>query len=344
MAVRETLKQLEQRAAQALLDGADGAEVVKILQTRFRTLSSIDSAFSHVRKIILDRGIRPPAYDDTTLRSFLAGPNALDIAAFLDAPLKEQVRLKRAHRSNPTWRAEEEAALAAVTLLPRSMDSFGFTKRQAFVLKRQKEANLVRKNEELIVVSDAARLVEAASLALKEATTASSYPALAIPLLLVSGRRQSEIMGNGTFAHGPTPRSALFTGQLKRKGQAAESYVIPLLCTYGVFAAGMTTLRAKQALRPHDRADTYSVESRYSPDIARALKRSTLPLPVGIRCHDLRSIYFHVVFWCFVSPYSFSRTAMAVLGHDDQDSAKCYGNVRLEGAAALYGAYGPLPM
>eukprot|EP00966_Prymnesium_polylepis_P265074 6123888-Prymnesium_polylepis.3 len=70
---------------------------------------------------------------------------------------------------------------------------------------------------------------------------------------------------------------------------------------------------------------------------------SVLSLPDGIKCHDLRSIYFNTVVWCFVSPYSFDRTAMSVLGHDDLHSAKAYGNVRIEDAA-LRGTFGPLPM
>eukprot|EP00966_Prymnesium_polylepis_P208056 4819421-Prymnesium_polylepis.1 len=91
-------------------------------------------------------------------------------------------------------------------------------------------------------------------MALKAADTiTTSFPALAIPLLVLSGRRQTEIMGNGSFAPGPIPMSATFTGQLKKKSQAAGAYVIPLLCPYDVFAKGIVVLRAKQAiLRPHD--------------------------------------------------------------------------------------------
>jgi hypothetical protein len=157
----------------------------------------------------------------------------------------------------------------------------------------------------------------------------------------MSGRRQTEVMGKGKFAPGPIPMSAIFTGQLKKQSET-DSYIIPLLCNYDVFEKGIAALRAKQAAgRPL--TDTRDIESRYSPDIARALKTSVL-FPPGIKCHDLRSVYFNIVYWCFVSPYSPSRTAMAVLGHDDQDSSKCYGNVRIEHAGHLYGAFGPLPM
>ena len=341
----ETLKQLEKRCAQLLIDGTEGSEVVRVLQTRFRTLSSIDSAFSHVRSIVMEAGARSPEYDTTALQAHAAtSPNVAEITTFLEAPLRDQVRLQRQHRSNPTWGAEEEAALAAVKLLPASMETFGFTKAQSFALKRQKEENLVKKNETMIVV-DPGRIIEACTAALKAADVTTSFPALAIPLLVLSGRRQTEIMGNGSFAPGPTPMSATFEGQLKKKSQEAGSYVVPLLCSYDVFAKGMAVLRAKQAAgRPYDQTDTRDVESRYSPDIARALKNSMLSLPQGIKCHDLRTIYMNTVYFSFVSPYSFDRTAMAVLGHDDLHSAKAYGNVRLEGAAALYGVFGPLPM
>jgi hypothetical protein len=342
----ETLKQFEKRCAQLLIDGTEGSDVVKLLQTRFRTLSSIDSAFSHVRKLVMESGARASGYDDSALRALLpSSANGQEITSFVDAPLKDQVRIKRAHGSNPTWSAEEEAALSEVKLLPPNMEAFGFTKAQSFALKRQKEENLVKKNETMIVV-DPGRIIEACTAALKAADVATSFPALAIPLLVLSGRRQTEMMGNGSFAPGPVLMSATFTGQLKRKSQEAGAYVIPLLCPYDVFAKGIAVLRAKQAtLRPHDQTDTRDVESRYSPDIARALKNSMLlSLPDGIKCHDLRTIYFNTVYWCYTSPYSFDRTAMCVLGHDDLHSAKAYGNVRIENAAALYGAFGPLPM
>eukprot|EP00966_Prymnesium_polylepis_P290431 6709001-Prymnesium_polylepis.1 len=110
------------------------------------------------------------------------------------------------------------------------MDSFGHTKAEIWQMKRAKEANLVKKNEEMIIV-DPTRIIEACTEALKAANVTMSYPALAIPLLAMCGRRQTEIMGKGQFAPGPIPMSARFTGQLKKKDQT-DSYIIPLLCNY----------------------------------------------------------------------------------------------------------------
>jgi hypothetical protein len=105
----------------------------------------------------------------------------------------------------------------------------------------------------------------------------------------------------------------------------------------------IATLRTKQAQRAQEN-DMSVISRRYAPDISSAMKTAPFGLPDGIHAHDLRSIYMNVVMWGFVSPFSFDRTAMTVLGHDDLHSAKAYGNVRLENAAALYGAFGPLPM
>eukprot|EP00966_Prymnesium_polylepis_P327112 7382980-Prymnesium_polylepis.1 len=118
----ETLKQLEKRCANLLIEGTEGSDVVQVLRTRFRTNSSIHSAFSHVRALVFESNTRASEYDDTPLRSFGASPNAAEIAAFVDAPLKEQVKIQRKHKSNPTWSTEEEAALSAIRLLPKNMD------------------------------------------------------------------------------------------------------------------------------------------------------------------------------------------------------------------------------
>eukprot|EP00966_Prymnesium_polylepis_P257574 5950404-Prymnesium_polylepis.1 len=53
-------------------------------------------------------------------------------------------------------------------------------------------------------------------------------------------------MGDASFARGPTPNSAVFTGQLKKKTTAPEPYIIPLLCDFETFAHGMAVLRSKQ--------------------------------------------------------------------------------------------------
>eukprot|EP00966_Prymnesium_polylepis_P194987 4520109-Prymnesium_polylepis.1 len=167
----------------------------------------------------MESGARASGYDVSALRALIpTSAKGPEIAAFLDSTLKDQVRIKRAHRSNPTWSAEEEAALGEVQLLPPNMKSFGFTKAQSFALKRRKEKSLVEKNETMIVV-DPGRIIEACTAALKVADVTTSFPALAIPLLVLSGRRQTEIMGNGSFAPGQVPMSALFTGQLKKKSQ-----------------------------------------------------------------------------------------------------------------------------
>ncbi len=325
-------------AARALVEGEPGAEVVRTLQTRHSTLHSLQKALSNVRAILVDGGHRPPEYDTAPLRA--AMPDAAEVRAFLDAPLREQLKIQRAHRANPTWPAAAEAALGAVQLLPPNAAAFALTKAQAFALKRKREDSLVARNESVVVVAEAARLVEACTTALKEAHAGLSFPRLAVPLLVLSGRRSAEMMGAASFEPGPVPKSAVFAGQLKRKGAPDVPYVIPLLCDFAVFQRGVRILRSKQggALAPE------GVHTRYQPSICRAIKSGIVPhLPETCHAHDCRAIYSALVYHAFVSPYSAPRTAMLVLGHHDLEQSLSYGAVRLEKCDALRGAFGPLP-
>ena len=95
-------------AARALVEGEPGAEVVRTLQTRHTTLHSLQKALSNVRAILVDGGHRPPEYDTAPLRA--AMPDAAEVRAFLDAPLREQLKIQRAHRANPTWRLQQTTA------------------------------------------------------------------------------------------------------------------------------------------------------------------------------------------------------------------------------------------
>ena len=80
---------------------------------------------------------------------------------------------------------------------------------------------------------DGAALLARAEELLRSATPRDGYVALVAPLLLVSGRREIEILnvctGRASFER-VGARSVLFTGQAKTKCcEGAPAYVIPLL-------------------------------------------------------------------------------------------------------------------
>ena len=332
-----------QQAAQALIDGTDGGEVISELSKTHRTLGSLNGAMSLVRSEVMGRG-HLPSYDDSELRKHADNP---DVQAFLDAPLKDQVAIKRAHAYRPTWSDDAEAALDGLKLLPESMASFRLTKEQNLELKQAHKAALVSRNERVVTINDADKMLKRARELLETAKTTDTFAKIVLPLALVTGRRMSELLGgHARFDRTDDPHFVLFSGQLKKRAKAAP-YKIPILCDVDTLHHAYGMLRKKQAekgvttqLTPNEVKRKYHGQLQYYIKDGRTLPQ----LPTWSHFHDLRSCYSSYVFECFHVRTTFQRMAMAILGHDSIHESLSYGHVRLQNATVLRGALGQLQM
>lgn len=322
--------------AHRLATGMPGEVAIELLAETHTTLKSLSPAISRVRCSVLERDERCPEYDDRELRAFCDPV----IDALLTRPMAEQHSAQRAHRRNPTWSHEKEETLARLRILPSSMDAFRLTKHQIDELKRSQESSLLRKNETLLVVDDAPGLLQTAMAMLEASSPADSDAKLLLPLLLVSGRRSSELTnGCSSFLPLPDEFSCMFSGQLKKKG-SATMYRIPLLVPYDLFNRGLSALRTKQG---HAQASNQAASRRYQGNMQRDLHKGVLRgVPADATNHSLRSIYVAFVFELFVPSSAFPNVAMKVLGHETMVDSMSYANVRLDGLANLRGSYGPL--
>ena len=327
--------------AQMIVSGVAAATALDKLKATYTTPGSLNSAMSRVRAAILDSGHRCAEYDDSELRKLGDATVNATVNAFLALPPREQYQIQRAHASRTTsWSPRAEAALARLRILPPALDAFRLSDRDTLALKRKREAAVVAKNESLLVVPDAAALLGAAAAALQAATPRDSYATVLLPLLLVSGRRLSEIAnGRSTFTPLPHEHTCMFDGQLKKKG-TAKPYVIPILVPFRLFANGLRVLREKQRGESLTNAQA---KNRYQGNLQRDLSHGALRgMPQQCHIHDLRATYMVAVYELFVSPWTFSRTAMACLGHESMHESLCYQSVRLEGISNLRGSLGSL--
>lgn len=350
---------LIQQYSQELIDGVDGATVKDRLRYAFadgthdqpRTLASLHAMMTQVREEVVARGIRSAEYNPTALLALShAEP---DITAFLSAPLNVQVAIQRSHASKPSWSPEAECELGQLQILPKSMNTFKLTSAESLEFKQKQEVAQLEKNESVIVVPEGRQLVKVVLSMLEAAHPSQSYASLVLPLAIVTGRRMSELLnGQSSFApaseHGST--YALFSGQLKKKGQS-KPYVIPLICNYFTLVKGFNALREKQAESssysetPAVTLTNRQIKTRYQKSLHRALhqRKAVVPhLPTDIKEHDLRSIYAALVWHIYSCPDTFARTAMKILGHTSLKESLSYNNVRIEGADELRVVLGPL--
>ena len=328
-------------AAQALVDGKDGVEVMANMSRSQRTLGSLNTAMSLVRKAVLERG-RLPEYDDNELRKAAADDS--EVQAFLNAPLSEQVAIQKMHTRKPTWSTGAESALARMKLLPDSMNSFHLSDEQNLELKLAHERALVARNERVVTICDAEKMLGRARELLASAKTENTFARIVLPLALCTGRRMSELLGgHARFEPTEDPYFVTFHGQCKKRGEAT-GYRIPILCDVETLTKAYSVLRQKQADKGVTALTPKEVKSKYHGQLAFYVKdgRTLSQLPTWCHFHDLRACYASFVHQCFDTGATFQRVAMEILGHESIQESLSYGHVRLENATGLRGALGVL--
>lgn len=325
-------------AIEKLLSDVPGIYVMNEMRKTYKTLASLNKHMSLVRTSVIRGGHRSPLYDDSVLREYISEEGVSD---FIASSLETQCFIKRAHTSTPVWSVGAEAALSSLRLLPDSLSSFHLSHAENLELKKKHEMAQVEKNSKVTVIGDAEGLLKAARRMLESASEHDSYASLAIPLLLVSGRRECEIFGTSTFeASNNGEMYAEFNGQAKKRGEC-RPYVIPLLVEFSVFRKGYDCLKQKQGETVKGFTST-QIGDRCSPLLHKGLKRTPLTQLRRLTVHALRSVYASYVYTLFDCPYTFSRTIMLTHGHETLPVSLSYCSIRLEDCDGLRGVFGVL--
>ena len=320
-------------AARAMLrDGATAESILALLRASCANPKAMANVITRLRTEHLASAPVPGAVS-AALAPFAHEPG---VAEFLTLPLARMLAVQRAHRHDPSWSDGAEACLARLSLLPPALAALKLSPTELVSLKRARDGALLKKSETLVHVHDAGAWLRRAVELAATATADMPYPRLALPLLLLSGRRTAEIL-NGESSYAPTTRATtcVFGGQLKKRGAAAP-YEIPLLCDYAVFAHGLGALRAKQQ---GARLTPAACGARYQSSLNAALPKT---FPWAHHTHVLRSAYATYVHHLYACDVTFNRMAMRVLGHDDLTVSLSYTSVELHGLH-LADTMGPLP-
>ena len=344
-----------QWAVNELVKGRDGKDVLdemKLMYERSATrkhdewkVTAKNAAICKVRKLIIGGGHRSSDFDPSPLRAFEEG-NA-EIKAFLSAPLKDQVEIQKQHKTTPTWTEREEDALRKIDLLPSNMKTFKLSTEDNIMMRRNTADGVKRKNESVLIIDQPVKLLQAAREIVKNASSNTTVAPLSLALLLLSGRRFTEILNmRSVFERTDSAYHTIFHGQLKKKGASSAPYVIPLLIPFEEWMSGLSTLREIQKRtkkKPVEQLTMQKVQERYQGFVQRAMKRGVLPfMTKGAHIHDLRATYASLVFEMFECKCTFQRTAMDILGHCEIADSLSYGHVRIENGEELRNTLGPV--
>lgn len=160
----------------------------------------------------------------------------------------------------------------------------------------------------------------------EELLQSDSYIALALGLMLLSGRRSTEILKTATFQLA-TEYSVIFSGQLKTKDSdnaQTQPYEIPLLIEADRFLAAFNRLRQLKNLSSLSNDE---VNKRCAKGLSEMVKKHFWALIPGVSCKDLRAAYATISEALYnVETVSADVFFATVLGHsaDDLNTAQSY--------------------
>ena len=336
-----------------MMAGVDGGEVVELLRRellssaekgrRDYSVNSLKTYVSHAKRNVLEADYRNPTCDFAPLMAF----TDTEVTAFLAAPLKRQLEIQRHHRAHPSWSEEAEDALATLRLLPPNMATFKITDREIRTIKRRDKTSMRERMDSVIVVDDGVALLERATELLATASEKDGYIFLIAPLLLVSGRREVEVLaacaGRSTFTKvGDT--AVLFKGQCKTKGAETAPYVIPLWCGADVFVAAIDALRRKRG--DLSGMTNEEIHKRMTGLFTQAALRQVFPMlpEEGCKWHTLRSLFLQYVNTLYSHSVAINRLGKLCLGHFDENESVRYLSTRIDGLEAMKGRLGALDL
>lgn len=148
---------------------------------------------------------------------------------------------------------------------------------------------------------------------------------VAAGLLLLTGRRVTEVLKTGVFTAGPKKRTLTFAGQLKKEKAGSEPietppYVIPVLCDPKLILAAIEWLRRAA---PCGDITERGVNDRYSKVINAAVKTHFTDAKKGaLMPKDLRAIYATTAYgWYAPTTISMNAYFARILGHAELDLA-----------------------
>ena len=341
-----SMEELYTTYVERLMKGDDPEVLVAFLKMKY-TLQSVATIVSIVRKRIKQRNQRHSEYDSAPLLMYRGEEG---VAEFLNASVEEQERIQMRHRKVGGWSPHAEDALSRLKILPECLEVFKMSEAEVREIKKQKADAQKERDINIVKIPNADSMLQTAISNLERAKSKDSYPRLGLSLMLVSGRRTTEIYSPKSQFRQAGDSSVFFLGQLKKKGdeEGRKEYAIPLLCPARVFLRAVQVLRAKQA-QHLDKDKIYSEEeinNRYGGSARRYLHKLWPAVKRGGKrngcVHLLRSCYASFVFYLYErNKYSLHYLYKSILGHGSKAESDAYACVVLEGIDHLRGSLGP---
>ena len=290
--------------ATRLDDGEEAASVMRDLRERYRTVRCVNV------KACLVRGMCAPT------------PEYLSACEELVARRPELYAMYDA----TTGIFSSSVDRTLICSLPRrhneNVRTFTISREEARECKRTSARNAIVKNKFAERVNGRVLLRHARFVidTCADETAEWSIPELTFALMLVTGRRECEILNGWSTFVVHTEYSMTFHGQAKKRG-SAEPLVVPVLARSTRVEAALRVLRKRQN---HSRLSNVETSRRYQSYLSRYIS-DTAPWKQCRRVHSLRGCYACMGSYLFEwGSHSSAFVTMCILGHSGLNESLVY--------------------
>lgn len=290
-------------------------EVMSDMRQRFTTLRCLSSKLSIVRSLC-----RPtPAYQESVSEA---------LATLSDEAVRTRLTSIATHGGRLHASDPEELRAIIKSLPPRLSENareLRLTRNEGRACKRLQVSQMIEKNKVRTVVDGRALLTHARTVVACPEQCIGGIPELTLALMMVTGRRECEIL-NGRSEFTPhTTHSLVFRGQAKKRDDGiahVEERIIPCLSESTEVIACLQYLRERQH---HVTMSNTIASRRYQSYLSRHMHCVSPWKETKTHVHSLRGIYtcmVHVLFdW---ELHTDAYVSMCVLGHTSLTESLVY--------------------
>ena len=336
-------------AAQALLNGMEGSEVIKKHMRKSDGSPFTTSTLSNqVSQTLLGHFIpiaspHPDFYLSSLWLRKIAQRQPYVMNFFSTYTLRQQYDVIK--KPPDSWSQEGKNALKSVKLLPENVNSFKLTRDENDELKQERGETREKNSSVIVEVDDANSLLREVKQVLENASDETPWTTLCVCLLLASGRRTCEILsGLSSFSSSVNKHFCMFEGQAKKRfnpDACPDPFEIPLLVEFDTLLRAYNILRSRLRSQVEDVdhvqlvAHKKKIHDKYQSTLGNAIKKGGVlqHLPRlksndqdNVSPHSLRKIYLSIVDELYRKQWRIAQTQMAkrVLGHEDVNESIPY--------------------
>ena len=333
-------------AAQALLNGMEGSEVIKKHMRKSDGSPFTTSTLSNqVSQTLLGHFIpiaspHPDFYLSSLWLRKIAQRQPYVMNFFSTYTLRQQYDVIK--KPPDSWSQEAKNALKSVKLLPENVNSFKLTRDENDELKQERGETREKNSSVIVEVDDANSLLREVKQVLENASDETPWTTLCV---LASGRRTCEILsGLSSFSSSVNKHFCMFEGQAKKRfnpDACPDPFEIPLLVEFDTLLRAYNILRSRLRSQVEDVdhvqlvAHKKKIHDKYQSTLGNAIKKGGVlqHLPRlksndqdNVSPHSLRKIYLSIVDELYRKQWRIAQTQMAkrVLGHEDVNESIPY--------------------